>query len=123
MRKFILPFVMLVGLLATAQSKSVEEIEIRKEVKVNCVEVTVTVDSLEELQETFSINDLEEVFGMTGEDESVTFKLVCNGDKMSNGKKSSMSYKIEGSTSDKETFIKQAEAIRKAAIKFYKNKA
>ena len=122
MKKLILPLFLIACSLGFSQSQSSEELEVRKEVKVESVDVVVTVDSAEELESTFTMDDIKEMFDLTNKDEDVSFKLVCNGDLMSDGKKSHMSYKIKGSSNDQETFIKRVNDIRKAAIKYYKNK-
>ena len=125
MKKLILPLLLLIGSLGFSQTKSVEEIEIIKkivETKVESVDVVVTVDNIEELESTFTINDVKEVFDLSEGKESVSFKLVCNGEVMSSGKKSKMTYIVEGTSDDKETFVQRVEKIRNAAIKYYKNK-
>ncbi|WP_438963555.1 hypothetical protein [Winogradskyella sp.] len=125
MKKLILPLLLLIGSLGFSQTKSVEEIEIIKkieETKVESVDVVVTVDNIEELESTFTIDDVKEVFDLSEGKESVSFKLVCNGEVMSSGKKSKMTYIVEGTSDDKETFVQRVEKIRNAAIKYYKNK-
>lgn len=125
MKKLILPLLLLIGSLGFSQTKSVEEIEIIKkieETKVESVDVVVTVDNIEELESTFTIDDVKEVFDLSEGKESVSFKLVCNGEVMSSGKKSKMTYIVEGTSDDKETFVLRVEKIRNAAIKYYKNK-
>ena len=125
MKKLILPLLLLIGSLGFSQTKSVEEIEIIKkieETKVESVDVVVTVDNIEELESTFTIDDVKEVFDLREGKESVSFKLVCNGEVMSSGKKSKMTYIVEGTSDDKETFVQRVEKIRNAAIKYYKNK-
>lgn len=125
MKKLILPLLLLIGSLGFSQTKSVEEIEIIKkieETKVESVDVVVTVDNIEELESTFTIDDVKEMFDLSEGKESVSFKLVCNGEVMSSGKKSKMTYIVEGTSDDKETFVQRVEKIRNAAIKYYKNK-
>ena len=122
MKNLILPLFLVGCSFGYSQSQPKEDFEVRKEVKVESVDVVVTVDSAKELESTFTIDDIKEMFDLTNKDKDVSFKLVCNGDLMSNGKKSHMSYKIEGSSNDQETFIKRVNDIRKAAIKYYKNK-
>jgi hypothetical protein len=122
MKNLILPLVLLIGVAGFSQTKSFEELEVKKEVRAERVDVVVEVDSLEELESTFSVEDVKSVFELTSEDKDVSFKLVCNGEVMSNGKKSHMSYKVDGSSSDQDVFLKRIEFIRDAAIKYYKNK-
>lgn len=122
MKNLILPLVLLIGVVGFSQAKSFEELEVKKEVRAERVDVVVEVDSLEELESIFTVEDVKSVFELTSEDKEVSFKLVCNGELMSNGKKSNMSYKIKGSSSDQEDFLERVDVIRKAAIKYYKNK-
>jgi hypothetical protein len=122
MKNLILPLVLLFGVLVFGQAKPIKEVEVRKEVITERVDVSVTVDSVEELESTFTLDDIKEMFTLTTEGKDVSFELVCNGDLMSNGKKSYMSYKIEGSSDDQEAFLKRVEVIRNAAIKYYRNK-
>ncbi len=85
------------------------------------VTMEITIDSAEELESTFQVEDVKELLELTG-GKSATFKLTCRGELMSNGKPSTMSYEIEkGDMSEKE-FIKMVKKIRKAAIKYYDNK-
>lgn len=122
MKNLILPLALIISVFGFSQSNTDDELDIRKEVRVESVDVVVTVDSAEELESTFTVDDIKEMFDLTNDNESVSFKLVCNGDVMSSGKKSHMSYKVEGTTKDHKAFIKRVEAVRKAAIKFYNNK-
>jgi len=107
-----------------AQSKDLngkvnQDIEV---VKIENVSISVEVDSVEEIESTFTIKDFKELLNLTEEGEELSFKIKCNGKKMSNGVKSSMSYEIKGNTNDKKTFLKNIEKLRKAAIKYYKSK-
>lgn len=122
MKNLILPLVLLIGVVGFSQAKSLKELDVKKEVRAERVDVVVEVDSLEELESIFTVEDVKSVFELTSEDKEVSFKLVCNGELMSNGKKSNMSYKIKGSSSDQEDFLERVDVIRKAAIKYYKNK-
>ncbi|GGI55802.1 hypothetical protein [Winogradskyella haliclonae] len=92
------------------------------DVKVENVKIEVEVDSIEEIESTFTIEDFKQLLDETTEGEDLTFKIKCNGKKMSNGLKSSMSYEIKGNTSDKETFLENVTKLRKAAIKYYQSK-
>lgn len=121
MKNLILPLLLLVSFLGYSQSKDSQQLEI-EEVKVQRLDVVVTVDSLEELESTFNLEDIKEMMDLTEDDEPLTFKIICNGELMSNGEKSHMSYKVKGTSGDEETFLKRVEAIRQAAINYYKNK-
>lgn len=86
------------------------------------VKIEVEVDSAEEIESTFTIDDFESLLNEADEGEELSFKIKCNGEKMSNGVKSSMSYEIKGNTSDKKTFLESIKKLREAAIKYYKSK-
>ena len=89
--------------------------------KINNLEVVVTVDSAKDVINTFKVEDIEEIIKETGPNESLTFSLVCNGALMSNGKKSTMTYKIEGNSNEPEEFLTLVAKLRKSAIKYYKH--
>ncbi len=92
------------------------------EVKIENIKIEVEVDSAEEIESTFTIDDFESLLNEADEGEELSFKIKCNGEKMSNGVKSSMSYEIKGNTSDKKTFLESIKKLREAAIKYYKSK-
>lgn len=104
-----------------SQSKVLEK-EYDVEVKVESVDFVVNVDSAEELESTFKVEDLKTIFKDSNNDESISLKIVCNGEKMSNGKNSTLSYKIDGNANNMKEFMKGARKIKRAAIKYYKNK-
>ena len=93
-----------------------------KEVKIESVAIEVDVDSAEELETTFTMEDIKEMLDDTNSGETVSFKITCNDKLMSNGKKSNISYRIEGNTDKKEDFLKSIEKIRESALNYYKNK-
>lgn len=95
---------------------TMEDIELRD------VKISVTVDSAEEIKEVFQINDIRSLLKEVGDNEEVSFELVCNGETMSNGKLSSLTYKIDGNTNDIKDFINQIKIIRQGALKYYINK-
>ena len=105
-----------------AQSQNLKgEVKVT-DVKIENVKIEVEVDSVEEIESSFTIEDFKQLLDETSEGEDLTFKIKCNGKKMSNGLKSSMSYEVKGNTSDKETFLENVAKLRKAAIKYYQSK-
>ena len=92
------------------------------EVKIENIKIEVEVDSAEEIESTFTIDDFESLLNEADEGEELSFKIKSSGEKMSNGVKSSMSYEIKGNTSDKKTFLESIKKLREAAIKYYKSK-
>ena len=108
--------------MAFSQSKSIKGVVIKEQIKTEDISMSVTIDSAEDLEATFNLEDLKEIFDMSSPNQTVSFKLICNGEKMSNGIKSSVSYKVDGNSNQPEEFLKSVETIRDAAIKYYKNK-
>ena len=122
MKNLITCLALLITAVGFSQSKNTNGIVVKETTKIENVSVTVTVDSAEDIESTFNIDDIDEIIDKAGDDETLSFKIICNGDRMSNGKKSHVSYKVDGNTSDKEGFKKSVEVIREAAIKYYNNK-
>ena len=114
-------FVLLVT-LGFSQSKSSNNAISKNTVKVESMSLTIEVDSAEELKSTFKLEDLSEIFSSDNKDESYSLKIICNGEKMSNGVKSHISYKVEGNSADTESFFKRVELIRDSALSYYNNK-
>lgn len=121
MKNLIVCLALVVTTLGFSQTKTVLG-EVKETTKVESMSVTVTVDSLEEIESTFKIEDIKEILDMSEANETISFKIVCNGETMSNGKKAHMSYAIEGNTDEPEAFLKSVEKIRNSAIKYYTNK-
>jgi hypothetical protein len=121
MKNLVTSLVVLMSLSAFSQSKDlVQENDVK--VKIESVDFVVTVDSAEDLESTFEIEDLKTLFNDSSSNESISLKIVCNGELMSNGKKSNLSYKINGNAKNMKEFMKSAREIKRAAIKYYKNK-
>lgn len=90
--------------------------------KIQNMSIHVEVDSAEEVASTFKTADIESLFDEVEEGQDISFKITCNGEKMSNGVKSHMSYAVKGNTTDKKSFLLSVKKMRKAAINYYKNK-
>jgi len=121
MKKLVTCLALVITSLGFGQSKTVLG-EAKDTTKVENISITVTVDSLEEIESTFKIEDIKEILTMSEANETIGFKIVCNGETMSNGKKAHMSYSIEGNSDEPEAFLKSIEKIRNSAIKYYTNK-
>ncbi len=89
------------------------------DVKFEDVSITVTADSAEEVRSSFAIEDLKEIYQDTEAGKDMSFKIICNGDTMSNGEKAKMSYAINGNSDDMEGFFKLVEKAKASAIKYY----
>ncbi len=121
-RNVITNVVLLSSILGFGQSISAKGMIVKETIKIENVAVTVTVDSAEELESTFKLDDIKELIEDAGKNETFTFKIICNGKPMSNGVKSHISYKVEGDSEDIDSFFKSVETIRSAAINYYNSK-
>jgi hypothetical protein len=114
--------VFLCSIMGFSQSVSTNGIVVKEVTKVENMSIAITVDSADDLDSTFQVKDIKEILGDLSEDETISFKIICNGKKMSNGIKSHVSYKVDGNSNDLNTFIATVEKIRTAALKYYNNK-
>ncbi len=122
MKQLVIAALLLWSLNGIAQESETENINSIEKVKVENLDIVVTVDSAEEIKRTFKVEDIKEMFDLTGDNESVSFKLICNGETMSNGEQSQLSYKIKGNSNNVEDFIIRVKELRDAAIKYYNKK-
>ncbi|WP_282043686.1 hypothetical protein [Winogradskyella flava] len=125
MKNFITGLSLLMIALTFGQTKSLSGTleTFEKETKIENLKIEITVDSAEEIKSTFSTEDIKRILDEISEDESIIFKMTCNNKNASSGYKSSASYTVKGNTDDKDFFIKSIKKVRKAAIKYYKNRA
>lgn len=89
---------------------------------VKDMSITVEVDSAEELEKTFGIDDIKDLLSMAGGNEDISLTITCFREPNENGVKSSLSLKITGNTGKPDEFIKQAEHIKKVAMETYNEK-
>ncbi|WP_339624905.1 hypothetical protein [uncultured Winogradskyella sp.] len=122
MKNVITTLVLIVTLLGFSQTKPANGILVEETTRVENVSIIVTVDSAEEIASSFKLEDIKEILELSSDNEIVSFKLVCNGSKMSGKLKSNRSYKIDGNSNDVDAFLFAVEKIRTAAISYYKNK-
>ena len=113
---------LLITISGFSQSKLMNGMVVKETTIVENVSVEITVDSAEEIKSTFKVEDIKNILNSSNDNETLSFKITCNGDKMSNGVKSKVSYKLEGRSNDRESFLFGIEKIRTAAINYYKNK-
>lgn len=123
MKSLITALVFLIAAFGHSQSKNLTGTitSTSDEVKVESLTITVKVDSVEDIESTFKIEDIKEILEDSRDDEQVSFKIICNGPKKSNGEPSSASYMVEGNTNNKQKFLRSVEVIRATAINYYKN--
>ena len=122
MKHLIALSLILLPLIGFSQNEKKDSSQIKKQVKFESFDVTVTINSAKELEETFKMEDIIEIINTTDENEELSFKIICNGDTMSNGQKSNLTFKVDGSSDKKENFLEQVEKIRTTAIKYYNSK-
>lgn len=118
-KKVVICLALALATLGFAQSQSKSKTGKISQVRFSNLDVVVTVDSAEDIENTFNLEDIKEILNEANPNENVTFSLVCNGAMMSNGKKSSMTYKIEGSSNEPEEFLSLVSKLRTSAIKYY----
>jgi len=123
MKNLITVLTLLITTLTYSQTNLIESVnKTPGEVKLENVSITVTVDSAEEVESVLKMEDIKQLLDESAENEAITFKITCNGNRMSNGKKSHMSYTVKGNTDDRAGFLKSVEKMRNSAINYYKNK-
>ncbi|MDT0559008.1 hypothetical protein RM697_10135 [Ichthyenterobacterium sp. W332] len=105
--------------IGVLQAQNIEGKIDKNSVTYESVSLSVTVDSLEEINETFQMEDLKSLLKDIGTNETLSFKIICNGELMSNGVKSYMSYKVSGNSDEQEKFIKSVEKIIQSAKNYY----
>ena len=122
MKNLVKVLVLTFGMLFSVNAQNLKDNTRFKDVKIENVSIRVEVDSAEELESTFTVKDFEELLDQTEAGEELSFKIKCNGKKMSNGVKSSMSFSIKGNTDNKKDFLKNLAKLRNAAMNYYKSK-
>lgn len=95
MKNVITSLVLLITAMGFSQTTINNEAEITKTIKVENIAVVITVDSAEEIESSVTLDDIKDILALSEDDETVSFKIVCRGNYMSNGIKSSISYKVE----------------------------
>lgn len=122
MKQLITILLFTIAIKSYSQS-SKNELKINKELKIENIDITINVDSAEELKSTFKVKDIKEIINSSEDNEAISFKIVCNGKSTTNGLKSYVSYKVKDNTINKKDFLKRVKKIRTSAINYYKNKA
>nr|WP_321245791.1 hypothetical protein [uncultured Psychroserpens sp.] len=113
---------LLIATVSFSQTKNLEAQVITQDTKITDLSVSVTVDSAEEVESTFKMKDIKKILSEMEDNGEISFEIICNGDEMSNGTKSTLSYRVNGNANDMKGFLKSIKKIRKAAIKYYDNK-
>ncbi|WP_299128063.1 hypothetical protein [uncultured Winogradskyella sp.] len=118
MKNLIICLALVITSIGFGQSKSLVK-QVDESVKVESVAVTVTVDSAKDIESSVKMEDIKEILKMSDTNETISFKIICNGKRMANGVKSHLSYSVEGNTDEPKKFLKSVEKIRTSAINFY----
>jgi len=122
MKNVITSLALIVTMLGFSQSKTISGTVVEEQPKLENVSVTVTVDSAQDIESTFKVEDIKEILDSADKNEIVAFKIICNDRTMSNGEKSHVSYSVKGNSNKPEEFLNSIEKIRTSAIKYYQNK-
>ena len=122
MKKLFLVSAICLTSLMFAQKKDLKGNITFNKVKVESFKIDVEVDSVEEIESTFTVEDFREILKETGENENIIFSIKCNDKKIGDEVKSHIQYEIKGNTNEKEKFIESIKKVRAAAIKYYNSK-
>ena len=122
MKSSVTIFFLLLTIMSYAQPLNFNNSQLVQVTKVSDLKISVTVDSVEDIESTLKIKDIRQSVNQVNDYENVSFEIVCQGEQMSNGKNSKLSYRINGNTEDVKGFLKSVKIIKKAAINYYKNK-
>ncbi|WP_053991999.1 hypothetical protein [Mangrovimonas sp. TPBH4] len=108
----------LMSVLCLAQSPSLTDIGESEEVKFESISISVNAESLQDLEE-LNLDEILTIFKNSEPDRELSFEIVCYGEQMKNGKKSSLAMKADGNSNDLEAFYNQIKAIKKMALGYY----
>ena len=124
MKNLVTTLILSLVIVSTASAQITKDQALKGKVEDGKIEfksvgISITVDSAEEIDSTFKMEDLTSLIEQSGENESLSFKITCNGKPMSNGVKSHMSYKVNGNSDESEKFVKNVEKIITSAKSYY----
>ncbi|MFD1063036.1 hypothetical protein ACFQ1Q_07240 [Winogradskyella litorisediminis] len=122
MKNLVVALALTLGTVISVNAQKLKGNVNYNDVKVESLSISVEVDSAEEIESTFSIEDFEEILNETEAKDELSFKIKCNGKKMSNGKSSSVSYTVKGNINEKQKFLESIAKVRASAIKYYNSK-
>ena len=118
MKHVIIIAAMLISGLNIAQSSLKES---HKAVEMKNLGISITVDSLEELNESLRPETITDFTDMVKGNEKISFELVCNKNVGKNNLKTFVIYKVEGYTENLENFMELVQKTKQSATNFYKN--
>ena len=122
MKPVITMLFLFVATISVAQKQNVNLSETSQVTTFSDFKISLTVDSAEDIESKFKLEDIKDLLNEVDEDENVSFEIICNGNQMSNGKKSRLSYNVNGNSDNIKDFLKTIRKIRKGAINYYNNR-
>ncbi len=121
MKTLITTITFLIAFTSFSQIKELQNADETLATTIQSVEVSITIDSVKELESTFNLNDIKSIVDDMSPDENISFEIKCNGKPMSNGKEASATYKITGKAGEKEAFYNNINTIKKLVTDYYNN--
>ncbi|SEP68517.1 hypothetical protein SAMN05421824_0053 [Hyunsoonleella jejuensis] len=106
---------------ASAQNTTLEGDISKDKVTFENLNISVTVNSAEDIKRTFDVSDIKNIVLDVDDNEALSFTVTC--ENTAENSNSHLTYKVKGNTNDLDGFIKSIKLIRKSAIKYYKNKS
>lgn len=122
MKNLMTSLCLLVLTLGFGQTSKVDSSTIMKNSKIKDIGVRVEVDSAEDLENSFKIEDLKDLLFLSSEGQDITLEIVCNSKIMPNGVNSSLTLKINGNTNKEEEFLRNVNKIRNMALKHFNSR-
>lgn len=106
--------------LVSAQTIHLDEGITTENIKLENLNISVTVDSEESIKSTFDVKDMKEILVKAKENQALEFQITC--ENKTDYRMTNMTYKVKGNSNDVSGFMKSIKVVRKSAIKYYKNK-
>ncbi len=125
MKHVITILALLLATLSFAQNDNLNgKISVEKEqtIAIRDLKLSVTVDSVEDIERTFSVEDIKEIVEMADDNENITFEISLEDKSVKAGVIKSVSYKVKGNTNEKDGFLESVKRIRNASLNFYTDK-
>ena len=120
MKHLIIIAMMLVSSINFAQNELDNSPQTAAKYDLHDFGISVSVDSVEELETVLTPESITEFADMATGNESITFELICNYSSSKKNTKFHKSYKIVGTTGNIEEFIKLIKKTKASAIQGYK---
>ncbi|MGB3605815.1 hypothetical protein [Psychroserpens sp.] len=112
---------LLVATVSFGQANNLEATMTTNDTRITELNILVSVDSEEELESTFKMEDIQKILDEVADEGEVSFEIKCNKKKSDMGISSSVSYRISGNSNDVDGFLTKVEHIKNTAIKYYRS--